>query len=231
MAETPRRSDARRNGARIVAAAVSAFAEVGPAVRIDDLADRAGVGVATVYRLFGGRGGRGAGGAGEGPTVYRLFGGRGGRVAAAFETVFETEIEPIAAAARADPEPAAGLRAALGGTLEKLAAHRALFRAAREAGVIRVDVVERFLRDLDDVLRAAQRAGAVRLDVEPRDLAAMLVMVLAVAHENDPDGADRRRYLALLLDGLRPGTDPLPGPAATAGAPGGRLTRWDRLPR
>src|SRR5689334_23753119 len=108
MAETPRRSDARRNGARIVAAAVSAFAEGGPAVRIDDLADRAGVGVA---------------------TVYRLFDGRDGLVAAAFETVFETEIEPIAAAARADPEPAAGLRAALGGTLEKLAAHRALFRA------------------------------------------------------------------------------------------------------
>jgi AcrR family transcriptional regulator len=210
MAETPRRSDARRNGARIVAAAVSAFAEGGPAVRIDDLADRAGVGVA---------------------TVYRLFGGRDGLVAAAFETVFETEIEPIAAAARTDPEPAAGLRAALGGTLEKVAAHRALFRAAQEAGVIRVDVVGRFLRDLDDVLGAAQRAGAVRPDVGPRDLAAMLVMALAVVHENDPDGADRRRYLALLLDGLRPGTDPLPGPAATAVAPGGRLTRWDRLPR
>src|SRR3954453_15069957 len=103
MPETPRRSDARRNGARIVAAAVGAFAEEGPAVRLDDLAARAGVGVATVYRLFGGRRGLGRGGCerGLGP-----------------------EIEPIARAARAEPEPAAGLRAALGGTLEKLAAHR-----------------------------------------------------------------------------------------------------------
>jgi AcrR family transcriptional regulator len=191
MSETPRRSDARRNGARIVAAAVSAFADEGPAVRLDDLAARAGVGVA---------------------TVYRLFGGRDGLVKAAFETVFGTEVEPIALAARAEPDPAVGLRAALAGTLEKLAAHRALFRAAREAGVIRVDVVERFLRDLGDVLGAAQGAGAVRLDVGLRDLAAMLVMALSVMHDNDPDGADRRRFLALLLDGLRPGAAPLPPP-------------------
>src|SRR3954447_4621805 len=198
MAETPRRSDARRNGARIVAAAVSAFAEVGPAVRIDDLAARAGVGVA---------------------TVYRLFGGRDGLVKAAFETVFGTEIEPIARAARAEPEPAAGLRAALGGTLEKLAAHRALFRAARGAGVVRVDVVESYLRDLDDVLGAAQHAGAVRLDVGVRDLAAMLVMALAVGHEHEPDGADRHRYLALLLDGVRPGAAPLPAPSTVGWRP------------
>jgi AcrR family transcriptional regulator len=198
MAETPRRSDARRNGARIVAAAVSAFAEGGPAVRLEDLAARAGVGVA---------------------TVYRLFGGRDGLVKAAFEAMFGAEVEPIARAARAEPEPLAGLRAALGGTLEKLAAHRALFRAAREAGAVRVDVVEGFLRDLEDVLGAAQRVGAVRLDVGVRDLAAMLVMSLAVVHENDPDGADRRRYLALLLDGLRPGAAPLPPPSAARWPP------------
>jgi hypothetical protein len=40
--------------------------------------------------------------------------------------------------------------------------------------------------------------------------------VLAVVREGDPDGANRRRYLALLLDGLRPGAPALP-PAATAG--------------
>ncbi len=57
MPETRRRSDAVRNRARIVAAAVAAFDEVGPQVRLEDLAERAGVGVATVYRLFGGRDG------------------------------------------------------------------------------------------------------------------------------------------------------------------------------
>jgi AcrR family transcriptional regulator len=201
MRANPRRSDARRNGARIVAAAVAAFAETGLGVRLDDLAARAGVGVA---------------------TVYRLFGGRDGLVQAAFETVFGDEIEPLARVAGADPDPLAGLRAALGATLEELAAHRALFRAAREAGVVRVDTVERYLRALAGVLGAAQGAGTVRPDATPRDLAAMLVMALAVDHDGDSDGADRRRCLALLLDGLRPGAPALPAPSGSRWAPAPR---------
>jgi len=198
MPETRRRSDAVRNRARIVAAAVAAFEEIGPQVRLDDLAERAGVGIA---------------------TVYRLFGGRDDLVRAAFETVFGAEIEPLAQAARVAADPVAGLRDALGATLERVAAHRGLFRAARDSGVLGVDVAERYLRDLGDVLGAAQRAGAVRPDVGLRDVAAVLVMVLAVVREGDPDGANRRRYLALLLDGLRPGAPALPPPAATGWEP------------
>ncbi len=187
-----------RNRARIVAAAVAAFEDGGPQVRLEDLAERAGVGVA---------------------TVYRLFGGRDGLVGAAFETVFGAEIEPLAQAARRAADPATGLRDVLGATLERVAAHRGLFRAARDSGVLGVDVAERYLRDLGDVLGAAQRAGAVRPDVSLRDVAAVLVMVLAVVREGDPDGADRRRYLSLLLDGLRPGAPALPPPAATGWEP------------
>jgi AcrR family transcriptional regulator len=194
MPEAPRRSDARRNGARIVAAAVAAFAEHGAGLRLDDLAARAGVGVA---------------------TVYRLFGNRDNLVRAAFETVIGEEIAPLAVTAKADPDPVAALRAALVGTLDRLVAHRALFRAAREAGGIRVDTAERFLRDLGEVLDAAQLAGGVRPDAVLRDLAAVLVMALATVHEDDdPEGADPRRYLALLLDGLRPGSAALPPPSA-----------------
>lgn len=194
MVHTPRRSDARRNGERIVAAAIAEFADKGH-VRLEDLAARAGVGVA---------------------TVYRLFGSREGVVRAAFETIFTEDVEPVALLARAEPDPVVGLHAALNGTLDVLAAHRALFRAAREAGVIRLDSTERYLRNLDDVLGAAQRAGAVRPDATVRDLAALLVMVLAVMHDKDPDGCDRRRYLTLLLDGLRPGPPPLPPARASA---------------
>jgi AcrR family transcriptional regulator len=149
-------------------------------------------------------------------TVYRLFGSRDGLVKAAFEAVFDAEISPLAQAAREAADPATGLRDVLGATLERVAAHRRLFRAARESGVLGVDIAERYLRDLDDVLGAAQRAGVVRAELTSRDLAAVLVMVLAVAHDADPDGADRNRYLALLLDGMRPGAPTLPPPSGAA---------------
>ncbi len=199
MAQIPRRSDARRNSERIVAAAIAEFADEGH-VRLEDLAARAGVGVA---------------------TVYRLFGSREGVIRSAFETVFTDDVEPVALLASAEPDPVAGLRAALDGTLDVLAAHRALFRAARKAGVIRVDSTERYLRHLDDVLAGAQAAGAVRSEATARDLAAVLIMVLAVMHDKDPDGGDRRRYLQLLLDGLRPGPPPLPA-ASPRPEPSGR---------
>ncbi|MFC7647421.1 hypothetical protein ACFQX6_48075 [Streptosporangium lutulentum] len=64
---------------------------------------------------------------------------------------------------------------------------------------------------LDD----ARRRGLVRADLLVRDLAAIVVMVLATVHRADLDGADQRRYLALLLDGIRPSAEPLPAPSAT----------------
>jgi AcrR family transcriptional regulator len=48
----PMRADARRNRARILAAARALFASDRPEVQIDDVARRAGVGVGTVYRHF-----------------------------------------------------------------------------------------------------------------------------------------------------------------------------------
>src|SRR5689334_8476225 len=50
--DRPLRADARRNRERILAAARVACAEHGPAVQMDDVARRAGVGVGTVYRHF-----------------------------------------------------------------------------------------------------------------------------------------------------------------------------------
>jgi len=49
------RLDAVRNQERIVAAAAAAFAELGAEATLDEVARRAGVGVATVYRRFGNR--------------------------------------------------------------------------------------------------------------------------------------------------------------------------------
>jgi AcrR family transcriptional regulator len=48
-----RRADARANQARVLEAGRQVFAEQGLAAEIKDIADRAGVGVATIYRGFG----------------------------------------------------------------------------------------------------------------------------------------------------------------------------------
>lgn len=192
--ERYRRADARRNSERIVSAAIAAFREGGRPVSLEDVAQRAEVGVA---------------------TVYRLFGGRDGLVRAAFDTYFVEEVEPPALAARAAEDPRRGLIDALTAAITTLSAHRHLLSAAREAGAVSIDTAERFLDPLRDVLAAAQRAGTVRADLVGRDLAAIVVMALATVHPSDPAGADQARYLALLLSGLRPTNEPLPPPATT----------------
>src|SRR3954453_10516153 len=50
--DQPLRADAQRNRQRVLDAARDAFAEVGFAVPLDDIAARAGVGPGTVYRHF-----------------------------------------------------------------------------------------------------------------------------------------------------------------------------------
>ncbi|MDF5751897.1 TetR/AcrR family transcriptional regulator [Spongiactinospora sp. TRM90649] len=197
-----RRADAMRNSGRIIQAAIAALRDEGPGVSLDEIARRAGVGVA---------------------TVYRRFGDRDGVIRAAFESYFADEVEPLVLAAGADADPRHGLAGALAAVVDTMAAHRVLLAAARESGAFTVEIAERFMGPLGDLLAAAQRRGLVRSDLITRDLAAIVVMALATARDDDT-GAAPRRYLALLLDGTRPSPDPLPAPPSTSplgGPPGG----------
>jgi AcrR family transcriptional regulator len=188
MPEQRRRADALRNSDKIVRAAITAFHESGTAVSLEEIARRAGVGIA---------------------TVYRRFGDRDGVIRAAFETYFAEEIEPVVQAAREAADPREGLAGALAATVDTLAGHRALLMAAKEAGAFQVGIAERFMGPLGDVLAVARERGLVRADLLVRDLAAIVVMALATVRMGADDG-DQRRYLALLLDGTRPSTEPLP---------------------
>src|SRR3954470_9233269 len=49
---TPLRADAQRNLSRVLDAAAAAFTDRGPDVSVDEIARRAGVGHATVFRRF-----------------------------------------------------------------------------------------------------------------------------------------------------------------------------------
>src|SRR5215213_8391441 len=48
----PKRADARRNYEKVVAAARDAFAERGASTSLEEIAERAGVGIGTLYRNF-----------------------------------------------------------------------------------------------------------------------------------------------------------------------------------
>ena len=52
MGHAPERSDARANRQRILDAAVEVIAERGGSAEVKDVAERAGVGVGTIYRNF-----------------------------------------------------------------------------------------------------------------------------------------------------------------------------------
>ncbi|MDT7612659.1 MAG: hypothetical protein QOF00_106 [Pseudonocardiales bacterium] len=186
------RMDAVRNHERIVVAAGVAFEELGASVALEEVARRAGVGVATLYRRFRNR--------------EQL-------VRAVVEHVFTTEIEP--AAAVVTDEPWRDLVGTLEAVLESFTTHRVVLKLAHEAGAVDVDLVEGWFSSMDRVLHRALAAGLVRPELVARDLAAVVVMALATVHDRDPVGADRRRYLALLLDGLRPAPTTLPPPSVT----------------
>ncbi|MEU4832610.1 TetR/AcrR family transcriptional regulator [Streptosporangium sp. NPDC023615] len=191
------RVDAARNHERIVVAAGRAFEESGPEVTLAEVARRAGVGVA---------------------TVYRRFRSRDQLVRAVFAHLLTTEIEPAVAVETDDPWR--DLVGSLEATVGVLTGRRVILALARETDVVDVESVHRYVRSMDRLLGRAAAAGLVRPELQGRDLAAVVVMALATAHPGDPGGAGPRRYLALLVDGLRPAPSPLPpAPALSSPAP------------
>jgi AcrR family transcriptional regulator len=184
------RADAARNYERIVVAAGLAFEEVGPAVTLEEVARRAGVGVATVYRRFRNR--------------EQL-------VRAVFQHILTTQIEPAMAVETDDPWH--DLVSSLEAAVEVLAGRKVVLAVARETRALDMESMRRFVHSMDGPLRRAAAAGVVRPELVARDLAAVTIMALSTVHPRDPEGADRKRYLALLIDGLRPAPTVLPPPS------------------
>jgi AcrR family transcriptional regulator len=159
------------------------FASEGIEVAVDTIAEKAGVGVGTLYRHF--------------PTKEKLC------EAVLLERLNELIVD---ARALADAEdPAAAFFGFLDHVVEEAAAKRDLMVAVMGAGVefelAAADVKEALQDALDALLSRAQSAGAVRPDVT-----ALMVMSLvgatchAAAH---PSGAPAGDLLAIICDGLR----------------------------
>jgi AcrR family transcriptional regulator len=180
------RVDAARNADRIVEAAGVAFEEDGPGVSLEEIARRAGVGVA---------------------TVYRRFGSREGLVRAVIARAFREGVAGTAPAGDAW----ADLTGVITAIVDAFAAHRVALGLAR--GLFDVGAIDTCLTTLDAPLRRARAAGVVRDELTARDVSAVVIMALALVYAGG-DGSDgvrhHRRYLTLLLDGMRPGPATLP---------------------
>jgi AcrR family transcriptional regulator len=186
------RADAQRNLVRVLDAAREVFAEQGIDAPVTEIADRAGVGVGTIFRRF--------------PTKDDLL-------VAVVEQRTQLLIE-AADLALESPAPGAALR----GFMESAPAMQFSDVCWCEAGA---DLFEREgIRELTDVLvgkigellTSAQTAGQIRSDVRALDIPVLLMAVAksGLMLEDAVPGA-WKRYLAIILDGLRPeAARPLP---------------------
>jgi AcrR family transcriptional regulator len=198
--ERPLRRDAELNRQRILAGAAQVFTERGLDATLDDVARAAGVGVGTVYRRF--------------PDKEAL-------VAALFRERIDNLVTVAEdACAAADPWQA------IVSYLEYAAAAMACDTGLRQLmmfGTYDRDQVcyarDRMRPVISRLVQRAQASGDLRGDFEATDvkmIAFMLASLAEYAAAVTPDVW--RRYLAMLIDGLRPSraaVSALPVPAPT----------------
>ncbi|HXO10577.1 MAG TPA: helix-turn-helix domain-containing protein [Solirubrobacteraceae bacterium] len=182
--QTPRRRDAQRNREAILAAARELFAQ-GADVPMYEVARRAGVGQATLYRNF--------------PDRRDL--------AAALLLEEMKHTEQLAADHAGDPDAFFVL---LRNVVETIARFHALGELAREDACLgsALNLRRQRLRELlKEPLRDAKAAGTIRCDLTIDDVFLVVLMVRgAVDAADGPAGraAVAGRALALLLEGLTP---------------------------
>jgi len=211
VTETPLRADAERNRQRLLAAAKELFATRGLDVTLDEVARHAGVGTGTAYRRF----------PNKDALIEALMVDRIG------------ELGAIAEDCLADPDPWQGLV----GYFERALALQAADRGLKEVlfssgrGRERTAHARRALAPVvTKLVRRAVEAGVVRPELGTSDVPVINFMLNTVVDfGRDVEPELYRRYLAIVLDGLRPqppGSEPLPMPALDVRRFQDALTAW-----
>ncbi|GAA3036181.1 TetR/AcrR family transcriptional regulator [Streptosporangium longisporum] len=211
---TTRKDLTERNDRALLQAARDVLAEDGAHASVAAIATRAGVGIGSLYRRY--------------KTKEELF--------QQLSLLSLDHWNEAAEQGLADSDPWAGLAVFIRGCVEfgqgSLAPVAGTIEVTREmsAKARRGDEL------LDELVRRAHRAGVLRGEVTSVDISLLieqlgrspLVDQLRKQGRDDllPAAAEaRRRLIAIALDGLRPGHDPLPG-----SPPGGELftDRWSQ---
>ena len=193
------RVDAERNRAALLDAAQKVFAEQGLEAPLEEIALRAGVGIATLYRRF--------------PT-------RGQLVAAALVDKI-TQYAGLAEQALAAPDPWAGFTGFVERICELQAGDRGLSDLLSMA-LPADEHIEQLRRSANDrvveLVERTKAAGRLREDFTGEDLLLLLIAHAAVVHVTRHDAPDAgRRFVALMLDAFqRRGGPSLPAPPTSA---------------
>ena len=189
----PMRADGVRNRQRVLEAAAELLAERGLKVQVEEIAQRAGVGVGTVCRHF---------------TTKE------GLIAAVLESVCEQLLEATRAAL-SDPDAGRAFTRFVTTMADFQARHRILaeemaLTADLPTSTREVKVALR--QAVAELVERAQNDGTVRSDIGPADMAMLFAGIAHAAALAGVDQVLRERYLTIVLDGLRPlESSPLPG--------------------
>ena len=179
--ERPLRADARRNRESVLDAAGELFARRGDAVQMDEIAERAGLGVGTLYRHF----------ADKQALLAAIIGRR-------FEAM-----TTIARAADETEDPWSAFETLLYGYLESVEADAAFRYALLGPAEPRWNDIAAEKTDFSEITRRIVRravdAGYLREDFDAHDF----VLITRGAMANMSGTGDWRRHVALFLDGIR----------------------------
>jgi AcrR family transcriptional regulator len=182
------RSDAVKNRERILEAAEEVFSAQGLSAPIDMVAERAGVGVGTLYRHF--------------PTKEALF-----------EAIVLTGLQDLVKAADAgtddeDADAGDAFFAFLRVFARTVSMKHDLVDALGAAGIDIKSQCAETAGDLESkvqrILDRAEDAGAVRKGVTTQEVMGLLIGACQAAERSAPDIASRDRMVDIVCDGLRP---------------------------
>jgi AcrR family transcriptional regulator len=199
----PMRADARNNRDRLLAAAREVFVEKGAGAPLDEIARRAGTGIATLYRRFPDR-----------QSLMR---------AVVMDALQQTADEARAAAE--EPDPFAGLvrymhrvldigtGAVIPALMDQISLEDDEMVQARTAGT----------QPLQDMIDGAHRAGSLRRGVTFGDIGLLIVRMsrpLPGPFPREVSDSLGHRHLDIVVNGLRPNAEhraKIGGPALSLG--------------
>ncbi|MFJ9518872.1 TetR/AcrR family transcriptional regulator [Kitasatospora sp. NPDC101801] len=199
-ATAPRlRADASRNRARIIEAAREAFVEQGPDVPLDEIARRAGVGNATVYRNFADRR----------ELIHHVT-----------LSVMHQMVGHARAAMTEEPDAfAAVARFTHAAADERISALCPMISQHGDPDDPELEQAgEQLQATVVELITRAQRAGLLRADIGAGDYLATVAQLTRPLPGSDCISVDGfvHRHLQILLDGMRaPARSELPGHAVT----------------